>query len=167
MNLVVLFLCCLNTNCIARAVGGYMRGVGVLTVCSWSLWCQERAELELPSNSLLTGTGKWLLGSKLELTCSALAEAAEKPKLLQKKSSTKSFFSHSSFLNFPVPKSDPGAEFVVESCGWWRGKALVINDLALLAGPKALQWLALISCQIVFVKGWIYSSHTVSCVDVR
>lgn len=129
--------------------------------------CQERAELELPSNSLLTGTRKWLLGSKLGVTCSALAEAAKKPELLEKKSSTKAFFNRSSFLNFPVPKSDPGAEFVVESCGWWRGEALVINDWALLAGPKAPRWLASISCQIVFGKGWICLSHTVSYVDVR
>ena len=48
----------------------------------WSLPCQERAGLELPSDAVLMGTGKGLLqlDSKLELAFSALAEAAEKPR---------------------------------------------------------------------------------------
>lgn len=63
-NLVIPFLCCLNINCITRAVGGYMHGVGSSTHsavslrCSHSLQCQERAGLVLPSDALLMGTGK-------------------------------------------------------------------------------------------------------------
>lgn len=63
-NLVIPFLCCLNINCVTRAVGGYVHGPGsstrsAVSLCrSQPLQCWERAGLELPSDPLLMGTGK-------------------------------------------------------------------------------------------------------------
>lgn len=76
--------------------------------------CWERAGLELPSDPVLMGTGKGLVavGWKLEMTFSALAE---KLRLLEKKVSPKASSNPFSFHNFPLLRSDTGAESVAES----------------------------------------------------